>query len=104
MIEKNKIGIEKLPPQNIEAEESTLGSLMIDKDAIIKVADILFPEDFYQPQHRFIYETILNLYNQNAPIDVLSLSSRLKEKKQLGEIGGASYLTSLVNKPLLVLI
>ncbi len=98
MIEKNKIAKGKLPPQNIEAEESTLGSLIIDKDAIIKIADLLFPEDFYQPQHRLIYETILNLYHQNAPIDVLSLSSRLKEKKQLSEIGGASYLTSLVNK------
>ena len=98
MIEKNKIAKGKLPPQNIEAEESTLGSLIIDKDAIIKVADLLFPEDFYQPQHRLIYEAILNLYHQNAPIDVLSLSSRLKEKKQLSEIGGASYLTSLVNK------
>ena len=98
MIEKNKIAKGKLPPQNIEAEESTLGSLIIDKDAIIKVADILFSEDFYQPQHRLIYEATLSLYHQNAPIDVLSLSSRLKEKKQLGEIGGASYLTSLVNK------
>jgi len=98
MIEKNKTTKEKLPPQNIEAEESTLGSLIIDKDAIIKIADILFPEDFYEPRHRLIYETILNLYRQNIPIDVLSLSSRLKEKKQLNEIGGASYLTSLVNK------
>jgi replicative DNA helicase len=97
MAEK-KIIKEKLPPQNIEAEESALGSIMIDKDAIVKVADILFPEDFYQPQHRIIYEAILNLYHKNAPIDVLSLSNRLKEKKQLGEIGGASFLTSLVNK------
>lgn len=97
MAEKNIIK-GKLPPQNIEAEESTLGSLMIDKDAIVKVADVLFPEDFYQPQHRIIYEAILNLYDKNAPIDVLSLSNRLKEKKLLGEIGGASFLTSLVNK------
>ncbi len=97
MAEKNIIE-GKLPPQNIEAEESTLGSLMIDKDAIVKVADVLFPEDFYQPQHRTIYEAILSLYHKNAPIDVLSLSNRLKEKKQLGEIGGASFLTSLVNK------
>jgi len=94
----NKIAEGKLPPQNIEAEESTLGSLIIDKDAIIKIADVLFPEDFYQPQHRIIYEAVLNLYQKNAPIDVLSLSNRLKEKKQLGEIGGASFLTSLVNK------
>jgi len=98
MVERNKIIEGKLPPQNIEAEESTLGSLIIDKDAIIKIADILFPEDFYQPQHRIIYEAILNLYQKNAPIDVLSLSNRLKEKKQLGDIGGASFLTSLVNK------
>ena len=70
MAEKN-ITEGKLPPQNIEAEESTLGSLIIDKGAIIKIADVLFPEDFYQPQHRIIYEAILNLYHQNAPIDVL---------------------------------
>ena len=98
MIEQNKIAKGKLPPQNIEAEESTLGSLIIDKDAIIKIADTLFTEDFYEPHHRLIYKTILELYHQNAPIDVLSLSSRLKENKQLSEIGGASYLTSLVNK------
>ncbi|MFA5360678.1 MAG: replicative DNA helicase [Candidatus Paceibacterota bacterium] len=88
----------KLPPQNIEAEESTLGALIIDKDAIAKVADSLFPEDFYKPEHRLIYEAILDLYRKNAPIDVLSLSNRLKEKKLLEEIGGVSFLTSLVNK------
>jgi len=97
-MDKKNIIAGKLPPQNTEAEESTLGSLIIDKDAIIKIADIIFPEDFYQPQHRIIYEAILNLYHKNAPIDVLSLSNRLKEKKQLSEIGGASFLTSLVNK------
>lgn len=100
MTEENKSNTiqEKLPPQSIESEESTLGSLIIDNDAIVKVADILFPEDFYRPQHRIIYEAILDLYHKNAPIDVLSLSNRLKEKKLLGEIGGASFLTSLVNK------
>ena len=97
-MDKKNIIEGKLPPQNTEAEESTLGSLIIDKDAIIKIADIIFPEDFYQPRHRIIYEAILNLYHKNAPIDVLSLSNRLKEKKQLSEIGGASFLTSLVNK------
>jgi len=100
MAEKNKINIieGKLPPQNIEAEESTLGSIMIDKDAISKIADFLFPQDFYLPQHRLVYEAVLDLYNKNAPIDVLSLSNRLKEKKLLEEIGGTSFLTSLVNK------
>ncbi len=89
---------DKLPPQNQEAEESVLGSLIIDKNAIIKVADILSPEDFYQPQNRYIYEAILDLYQKNEPVDLLSLSNRLKETKHLKEIGGNSYLTSLVNK------
>lgn len=91
----NKIQ-EKLPPQNLEAEESVLGALMIDKNAIAKVADSLYPEDFYKPEHRIIYESILDLYQKNAPIDVLSVTNRLKEKKQ--EIGGTSFLASLVNK------
>jgi len=89
---------DKLPPQNIEAEESVLGALIIDKNAIAKVADILFPKDFYQTQNRYIYEAILDLYQKNEPIDILSLSNRLKEKKHLKEIGGESYLASLVNK------
>jgi replicative DNA helicase len=100
MIDKNNLDQiqNKLPPQNTEAEESTLGSLMIDKNAIAKVADSLFPEDFYKPQHRIVYEAILDLYKKNAPIDVLSVTNRLKEKKLLEEIGGGSFLTSLVNK------
>ncbi len=88
----------KLPPRNIEAEQSVLGSLIIDNQAIIKVADILSPEDFYQPEHRYIYESVLDLYKKNAPIDTLSLSNRLKEKGLLKEVGGVSFLTSLVNK------
>ncbi|MEA2113316.1 MAG: replicative DNA helicase, partial [Patescibacteria group bacterium] len=87
----------RLPPQNIEAEQSVLGSLMLDKEAIIKIADILEPDDFYKGIHGNIYEIMLGLYAKNEPIDLLSLTNRLKEKKQLDEIGGASYLTSLVN-------
>ncbi|MDD5760779.1 MAG: replicative DNA helicase [Candidatus Pacebacteria bacterium] len=100
MADKNTLDAiqNKLPPQNIEAEESTLGALMIDKDAIAKVADSLLPEDFYKPEHRLIYEAILDLYRKNAPIDVLTLTNRLKEKKLLEEVGGVSFLTSLVNK------
>lgn len=87
----------RLPPQNIEAEQSVLGCLMLDKDAIIKVADILKPEDFYKGIHTNIYQGMLELYDKNEPIDLLSLSNRLAEKKQLKEIGGNTYLTSLVN-------
>ncbi|MGC8651068.1 MAG: replicative DNA helicase [Minisyncoccia bacterium] len=89
---------DKMPPQNPEAEESVLGSIIIDNDALIKVADIIGPDDFYVPAHRHIFEAILDLYYKNAPIDILSLSNRLEEKKLLSEVGGASFLTSLVNK------
>jgi len=88
---------DRLPPQNVEAEQSALGSLMIDKNAIIKVADLIKPEDFYKESHRRIFEAMLNLYERRDPIDLVSLSNRLKEKNQLDEIGGQSYLASLAN-------
>jgi len=87
----------RLPPQNIEAEQSVLGSLMLDKEAVIQVADILKSDDFYRGIHSNIYQVMLSLYEKNEPIDLLSLTNRLEEKKQLKEIGGVSYLTSLVN-------
>lgn len=89
---------DKMPPQNSEAEESVLGSIIIDNNALVKVADIISPDDFYLPKHRYISEAIFDLYTKNAPIDILSLSNRLEEKKLLDEIGGVSFLTSLVNK------
>jgi replicative DNA helicase len=92
---KNQIS--KIPPQNIEAEQSVLGSLMIDKDAIIKIADFLQPTDFYKPNHQKIYEAMLELYQRHEPIDILSLPDRLKAKGTFQEIGGVSYLTSLTN-------
>ncbi|NQV00621.1 MAG: replicative DNA helicase [Parcubacteria group bacterium] len=87
----------RLPPQNIEAEQSVLGSLMLDKEGIFKVADILKSDDFYRGSHGNIYQAILELYEKNEPIDLLSLTNRLKEKKQLKDIGGATYLSNLVN-------
>jgi len=88
---------DKLPPQNIEAEMSLLGGLMLDKDAIIRVADLLEPKDFYKAIHSTIYEAIQELFDRNEPIDLLSLTNRLKEKEKLEEIGGNSYLTELIN-------
>lgn len=76
---------------------SLLGALMLDKDAIIKVADLVRVGDFYKDSHNLIYETILELYEKREPIDVLSLSNRLDEKKKLDDIGGSSYLAGLVN-------
>ena len=87
----------KLPPQNIEAERSVLGALMLDKDSIIKVANILHIGDFYKDDHNIIFETMIDLYEHREPIDLLSLSNRLEEKGLLEKIGGSSYLASLVN-------
>jgi replicative DNA helicase len=78
--------IAKIPPQNIEAEQSVLGSLLLDKDALIKVADFLKPEDFYRDDHKEIYQAILKLYEKRRQIDVLTLTDILeKEKKSMSE-------------------
>ncbi len=89
--------IEKLPPQNLEAEQSLLGCLLIDKDAIIKVADIIMDNDFYKDSHRIIFEAMKDLFSKHEPIDILSLTNRLEEKNKLEEIGGRSYLAMLSN-------
>ena len=87
----------KLPPQEIEAERSVLGALMLDKGAIIKIADLLNAEDFYNPHHAKIYETIFELFEKGEPIDILSVTNKLKDNKVLADIGGSSYLTDLVS-------
>lgn len=88
----------KLPPQNQEAEQSVLGSLLLDKNAIAKVADMLEPKNFYNPAHEKIYETILDLYEKRQPIDILTLTNRLKELGELQNVGGSGYLAELTNQ------
>ncbi|MBI2054283.1 MAG: replicative DNA helicase [Candidatus Staskawiczbacteria bacterium] len=88
---------EKLPPQNTEAEQCLLGCLMLDKDAIIKVVDSVRAEDFYKTGHQEIFQAIADLYERSEPSDILSISSRLKEKNKFEEVGGMAYLTSLIN-------
>jgi len=92
-----KISPDQLPPQNIDAEKSVLGSLIIDKDAINKIVDLLSAEDFYSYAHQLIYSAALDLFEKHEPIDLLSLSNRLEEIGKLDEAGGASYLTSLIS-------
>ncbi len=87
----------RVPPQNLEAEQSVLGSLMLDKDAVIKVADLIASEDFYDNKHSIIYQAILKLYDERSSIDVLTVSNKLEEGVSLEKIGGISYLTTLVN-------
>jgi replicative DNA helicase len=88
--------VSKIPPQAIEAEKALLGCLLLDEEGIYKVVDYLFPEDFYQENHRKIYEAIIDLLEQNLKHDLLTLTERLKEKGELEKVGGASYLAELV--------
>jgi replicative DNA helicase len=88
---------EKKPPQNIEAEQCLLGCLMLDKNAIVKIADFTSAEDFYKDIHREIFQAMIDLFEKMEPIDIISISTRLKEKEKLEKVGGSSYLTSLIN-------
>ncbi len=85
-------------PNNIEAEAGLLGGLLVDKEALIKVADIVNPDDFYVERNRIIYGAILDLYEARHPIDLLTLSNRLEEVKELNRIGGSTYLTELIEQ------
>lgn len=87
----------KIPPHNLDAEKSVLGAILIDKDAIINVAEILKPEYFYDESHRQIYDAITTLYEKRQPIDVVTLTDQLKKNKKLSAVGGASGIVALSN-------
>lgn len=87
----------KKPPQNNEAEQCLLGCLMLDKNAIIRVSDFVTADDFYKDTHREIYSAMMDIYAKSEPIDIMSVSTRLREKEKLERIGGSDYLTSLIN-------
>jgi len=88
----------RVPPHSQEAEESVLGAMFIDKDAVIAVAEFLSPGDFYDERLKEIYEACLELYEDRVPIDVLTVTEKLKKRKAIKEVGGASYLAELANK------
>jgi len=88
----------KIPPHNVEAERAVLGAILIDRNAIFRVADILLSRDFYVPAHEKIFETIIELYEKGQPIDILTLTNRLKDKNLLQEVGGSTYLAELTNE------
>ncbi len=88
----------KIPPHNMDAEQAVLGGLLIDSNGIIKVADILVPEDFYTPAHQKIYDVVLELFGKHQPIDILSVTNRLKERDLLATVGGAGYIADLTNQ------
>jgi len=88
----------RVPPHSPEAEKSVLGALLLDKDAIIAIAEFLRPDNFYDDKHREIYIAALELYEERVPIDVLTISDKLKKRKILKNIGGVSYLVELANQ------
>jgi replicative DNA helicase len=90
--------VEKLLPQNIEAECGVLGSIIIDPEAIVQVAEFLHPDDFYRDAHRTIYSIVIQLYEQREPADFITLCDELEGLNKLEEIGGAGYITSLINQ------
>ena len=90
-------GLERLPPHNLDAEQSLLGSLLIDRDAIIRVAAFVKPEDFYAPANGTVYRAVLDLYNRREPTDVVTLTDELGRRDQLEAVGGAAYLSALVS-------
>lgn len=90
-------GDAKQPPHNEEAEASLLGAILIDSDAIVKIADAVLPTDFYDAKHQHIYEAVITLYERRSAIDVLTLTDQLRSNGYLDLVGGAAYLTELTN-------
>ena len=87
----------RVPPQDIVAEKSLLGAIMIDENILPEIITIIRPADFYEERHRTIFEAMMNLYDAHKPIDLLTLTNELKSLKKLKEVGGAAYLTELSN-------
>lgn len=88
---------ERVPPQNIEAEQAVLGAMLIDKEAIAKATEVLSADDFYREAHRVIFSTMLELYNKNEAVDMVTVTEILKRDNKLEDIGGIAYITSLAN-------
>jgi replicative DNA helicase len=96
-VDNVELGSHKLPPQNIEAEQSILGGILIENKAINKVMEILTDDDFYRDAHRKIYNAIVNLSERDEPADLITLTNELRKMDQLDSIGGASYLASIID-------
>ena len=89
--------VDRVPPNNIEAEEALLGSLLIDTDAIFEVASFLHADAFYLEKNRWVYQAILDLNEGHKPVDLITLSDELRRREQLDELGGEAYLIGLIN-------
>ncbi len=88
----------KVPPQAPELEEAVLGAVMLEKDAILQIIDLLRPESFYREEHQKIFQAIIDLTSANKPIDLLTVTEELRKKKEIDEVGGPVYITQLTTK------
>ena len=88
---------ERVPPQNIEAEQSVLGAMLIKKEAITQAQELLRPDDFYREAHRIVFETMLELAGDNEAVDLVTLTEALRKKEMLEKVGGISFITALAN-------
>src|SRR6185503_2946892 len=91
-------GLGKLPPQAVDLEEAVLGALMLEKDALASVIDILKPEVFYKDNHQKIFTAIKQLFEKSQPVDILTVTAELRKLGELEMIGGAYYITELTNR------
>lgn len=89
--------LDKIPPQNIEAEQAVLGAILIDNTSINKALEIIHPDDFYREAHRRIFAAVLDLNERSEVVDLITLTDQLRKKNELESVGGAAYLSSLVN-------
>lgn len=92
------LALDKLPPQNIEAEQSVLGAVLLDNEALPKVLEVLSPEDFYRESHRKIFNAMVELFERNEAIDLITITDSLKRNNELDAAGGVTYLSGLANQ------
>src|SRR3989344_8143106 len=85
----------RLPPQDVETERALLGALMLNQNAMYEVADVVGIDSFYAGKHRVIFDAMLSLYGKGEPIDVVTVASKLSERKQLQDVGGRAYLSEI---------
>src|SRR3990172_13145656 len=89
--------LERVPPQNLDAEQGVLGSMLLERDAIARAVEQLRAEDFYRDAHRRIFDAVVDLFERGEPVDLITVTERLRARGQLEDVGGAGYVTSLLD-------
>src|SRR3954447_7684567 len=93
----NRVDVDRTPPQDLVAEQCVLGGMLLSKDAIADVVEVLRSADFYKPAHQTVYDTVLDLYGRGEPADPVTVSAELARRGEIARIGGAPYLHTLIS-------